>query len=871
MRVSNQRFIRFVIFVAALFWAFPAAADVSNDHSAPYIVVTSDNATPDSLPLKSTRAEVQIAGVMAHVTVTQVYENLGDIALEAVYVFPGSTDAAVFGMQMRIGDRVTKAKIEKRETARRLYEAAKSDGQTATLLEQHRPNVFQMNVANILPGDTVEVKLQYTELMRPKDGVYEFVYPAVVGPRYAGEQNTGETWHENSYAPAGASAPYGFGVQFAITTGVPLQGLSSPSHKISPAFDGTNSAHFALSDAHDGDRDFVLRYRLRGGSIETGLLRFEEGDENFFLLMVQPPKTTSIDDMPAREYVFIVDVSGSMAGFPLSVSKKLIANILGGLRAKDSFNLMFFAGGSYQLSPKSVPATKANVTRALRVLDEQRGGGGTNLVAALQSALKMPASESTSRTFVAVTDGFITADDSAFQMVRKNLGRANFFAFGVGSSVNRNLIRGLARAGLGEPFVALNGPDANKQAAKFRKLISSPMLTQVRAKFRGINAYDVVPKAIPDLFSDRPLLIFGKYRGKAKGSIEISGIAGRGKFHNSLQVDANAPVKANAGLRYLWARQRIAELSDRIALGESEELTRKVTSLGLSYNLLTRYTSFVAVDPKSRKIAGAPALVKQQLPSPSTINLGAPPPASPLPRGYHFSSSGAEILSEYIADANYSTDMFQRSSNHSAFTVDGTMLTSAARFATRDDRNEFSLPLSFRTGLSDSSELRIASTVYQRIEGKSHSPDLSVGAKLELPSLPMLRLAAVAALRTAFDKADPKQYQNTALLVAETRALGLGLRLNLGLGHLRLRDTKDDRFGFAYAAELSWATQLSRLVLQPYLGVTGLALKDGSESALEFGAVFQIGDDWGVGTEVQLGLTEASATATTGLFLRHRL
>ena len=139
------------------------------------------------MPLKSTSARVQIAGVIADVLVTQVYKNEGRETLEALYVFPASTRAAVYGMKMTVGKRVIEAQIQKREEARREYEQARDQGKSASLLEQQRPNVFQMNVANILPGDDIRVELRYTELLVPTDRVYEFVYPTVVGPRYSNQ------------------------------------------------------------------------------------------------------------------------------------------------------------------------------------------------------------------------------------------------------------------------------------------------------------------------------------------------------------------------------------------------------------------------------------------------------------------------------------------------------------------------------------------------------------------------------------------------------------------------------------------------------------------------------------------------------------
>ena len=178
---------------------------------SPYFMIPDGDPATDKIPLLSTSADVKIAGVIADVTITQVYKNEGERPIEAIYVFPASTRAAVYYMQMTIGERKIVAKIEERKKAREAYEEARNNGQSASLLEQERPNVFTMNVANIMPGDKILVEMSYTELLIPEGGVYEFVYPTVVGPRYSNNMedlasNT-DNWIRNPYTPEG-EAPY---------------------------------------------------------------------------------------------------------------------------------------------------------------------------------------------------------------------------------------------------------------------------------------------------------------------------------------------------------------------------------------------------------------------------------------------------------------------------------------------------------------------------------------------------------------------------------------------------------------------------------------------------------------------------------------
>ncbi len=613
-----------VLILAVLVATLLPQSEMGEDKTlSPYFVIVGEGET-EMLPLLSTSAEVDIAGVIADVTVTQVYKNDGEDPIEAIYVFPASTRAAVYGMEMRIGERTIVAEIKEREQARQEYEDAKAEGKSASLLEQQRPNVFQMNVANIMPGDRIEVELKYTELLVPEDGVYSFIYPTVVGPRYSETQAEDATdrdkWIANPFLEEGTMPTYDFDIDVNISAGLTIADISCETHTTSINYDGRDFARIDLSPLEEdgGNRDFVLNYRLKGGDIESGVLLYEGEDENFFLMMVQPPERVDEKQMPAREYIFIVDVSGSMHGFPLDISKELMKNLLGELRPQDRFNVLLFASGNTVMSESSLPATKDNVSKAMKIIDNQHGGGGTQLLPALKRALDLPGDDDISRTVVVVTDGYVSVEKEAFEIIRNNLNRANFFAFGIGSSVNRFIIEGMAHVGNGEPFVILNPEGAEEKAEKFRQYIATPVLTDIEIEYDGIDVYDIEPLKASDLLAERPLLVYGKYRGKANGKITVTGEGGRGEFEQSYDLSDIKPIDENSALKYLWARQRIRILGDFGQLGDN--VKEEVTELGLKYNLLTDYTSFVAIDSEIRNTSGDPTSVKQPLPLPQGVS-----------------------------------------------------------------------------------------------------------------------------------------------------------------------------------------------------------------------------------------------------------
>jgi Ca-activated chloride channel family protein len=597
----------------------------ANKTLSPYFFVKSDDPVVDQLPLKSTSADVKVVGVIADVIVTQIYKNEGKKPLEAIYIFPASTRAAVYGMKMTIGKRTIIAKIQERKEARRQYEEAKQQGKSASLLEQQRPNVFQMNVANILPGDVIQVELKYTELLVPTDGIYEFVYPTVVGPRYSNQSSEtalpSQRWVDNPYLHQAESPTYTFDIKTDLAAGLPIQNVACASHKVDIHYDGPSRATIKLdpTEKSGGNRDFILKYQLAGGKVQSGLLLSEGEKENFFLLMLQPPKRVIASQIPPREYVFIVDVSGSMHGFPLDISKKLLKDLIGNLRHTDKFNVLLFSGGSSLMSEQSLPATSENIQHAINLIEKQRGGGGTELLPALKRALSLTRSEGYSRSVVIATDGYVTVEEEVFDLIRKNLGDANMFTFGIGSSVNRHLLEGMARVGMGEPFVITKLEETREKAEKFRKMIESPVLTKIKVDFGKFSVYDVEPLSIPDVFADRPVIVFGKWRGKPAGEITLHGITSSGSYANKIDLREEKPFRSNSALQYLWARHRIALLSDYNSLRQNDERIKEVTQLGLTYNLLTAYTSFIAVDTEVRLVNGKAVTVKQPLPMPEGV------------------------------------------------------------------------------------------------------------------------------------------------------------------------------------------------------------------------------------------------------------
>ena len=579
------------------------------------------------LPLKTTQVQATIAGFIAEVTLTQVYANTGSTPIEAIYVFPGSTHAAVHGLEFRTEGRTIKAQIQEKAAAKAGYQRAKAAGKRTTLLEQHRPNVFQMSLANISPGAEIEVVLTYTEELQPTDRTYEFIFPGPVGPRYsrAPDGAAPETWVKNPHLAQGTVNPATLSFALNIHAGMPIENIACPTHDVHITFPDSQSAALTLlhsTTTDDTNHDLIVRYQLAGKKVATGLTLHEGEDENFFLLQVQPPAAPTSASIVPKDFLFVIDVSGSMNGFPLDTAKKLMRDLFADLRDDDLFNVLLFAGASQTFQPQSVAATAENLTQAADWIQRQSGGGGTELLPALQRALALPKDAFHSRSIILITDGFVDIEPDVFDLLSKRLNDANIFAFGIGSSVNRHLIEGIAHVGRGEPFIVTNPAEATTMAARLRKHLAAPVLAGLKVEVDGMEIYDLQPAILPDVFADRPIHLIGKYRGKPSGSLRLSGQAGHHPWNATIDIAAAATKHGttNPALRSLWAREKVRLLSDYARLSPTAERTREITTLGLTYSLLTDYTSFLAVDDSPQTLSAAATPVTQPSPLPQGVS-----------------------------------------------------------------------------------------------------------------------------------------------------------------------------------------------------------------------------------------------------------
>ncbi|MEG3927745.1 VIT domain-containing protein [Microcoleus sp. T3_D1] len=622
------------------------------------LFVKTPNTTPEQVfPLKQTEVKAKIAGNISRVEVVQKFENPFPESIEAVYVFPLPDEAAVDDMEIKIGSRIIKADIKRREEALEMYEQARKQGRSAGLLEQERDNIFTQSLANIKPGEKIEVTIRYTESLKFAGGDYEFVFPMVVGPRYIsgnstppnppllrggdsqfpplaregdsqfpplarggqGGVNTDADRINPPVLPPGTRSGHNIAVSVEIDAGVAIGDVRSTSHQITTDRRG-NIVQVQLANSDTiPNKDLILRYRVAGENTRSTVLTQSDQRGGHFATYLIPALNYQTNEIVPKDVVFLMDTSGSQKGEPLAKSKELMRRFIQGLNPNDTFTIIDFANTTQALSTTPLANTAENRQSAINYIEKLQANGGSELLNGIQAVMNFPAAATGRlRSIVLITDGYIGNENEVLALVKQSLKPGNrLYSFGVGGSVNRFLLNRLAEVGRGTSQVIRQDEPSAEAAEKFFREINRPVLTNIQISWEGMGEKpEIYPIAPPDLFASGPLVLFGKKTDRTNGQLRIRGTLAGGKAYEqvlpvnfaqsggrqreSTSVTATATDFGNPAVAQLWARSRIKDLMNQMFGGETKSLVEAVTNTALTYRLLSEYTAFVAVSEEVR-------------------------------------------------------------------------------------------------------------------------------------------------------------------------------------------------------------------------------------------------------------------------------
>jgi Ca-activated chloride channel homolog len=571
--------------------------------------------------------DVTVSGSIARVRVTQVFRNTSSDWMEATYLYPLPEEAAVDSLKMVVGQKVIIGEIKKREEARAIYETAKEEGKKAGLVEQQRPNMFSNSVANIGPGETVMVVIEYQMPLRQLDGTFAMRLPLVVGPRYVPPHST-TTTSAKTDADKITAAPVinpntddpinPVSIKIKLDTGYKAANINSPYHPVNvTGKDGQRVVELAQGQV-PADRDFELSWRSAESDPKVALYTQQLGNKSYVMASITPPVEDKKREIPTREMIFVIDNSGSMSGESMDQAKASLVNALSTLGPKDYFNVIRFDDTMTELFDRSIPATTEMVAKAITYAKSLEATGGTEMLPALKAALAGAATSTeikAVRQIIFLTDGSISNEKEMIEAIAADNGRSRVFMVGIGSAPNNYLMNRMSNMGRGTYTNISSTKDVTVKMERLIDMLSRPSVQDLSVTMNG-NAFDLTPKLLPDLYAGEPLILMGQ-GDKAEGSVTVSGRIGTRSWTQTVDFKTAmiSPSVAKA-----WARKRIDDIEADRALGNitNEAADAAVTAIGLEFSIVTSMTSLVAVDQTPSRPAGVP-LKEADLP----INLPA--------------------------------------------------------------------------------------------------------------------------------------------------------------------------------------------------------------------------------------------------------
>lgn len=576
----------------------------------------------------ATDVEIVVSGLVARARVSQRFSNESDLWLEGVYVFPLPEMAAVDRLQLTVGERRIEGQIQERARAKRTYQKAKSAGKTASLLEQERPNLFTTAVANIGPREAIEITLEYQQTLRYEKGEFELRFPMTLTSRYipgaVPDAARITPWMLHPDGPV--TNP--LDLRVVLDAGFPLERISSVTHRLDVEQADEDRYEVWVSGVA-ADRDFVLRWRPeRGHELRAALFSEERDGEHYVLLMLLPPDEEASASRIPREAIFVIDTSGSMGGASIEQAREALHVALERLDPEDTFNVIAFDDRPQPLFAASEPASFSQLRRAHRFVDRLEASGGTEMMAALERALHDPGEEGYRlRQVVFITDGSIGNETQLFSAIQRELGRTRLFTIGIGSAPNSYFLNRAAVFGRGTAIAIASQDEVRERMEDLFARIESPVLSDLEVQWN--DEVEMWPARVPDLYAGEPLMVTARL-SRFVGEVRLRGRRGDRPFEVSLPLSPGAPER---GVHKLWARRKIAYwMGQRSAGVDAKEVREQVLAVAVEHEIVSRYTSLVAVDVTPRRPASV-AVCRTQLAN--HVPAGSDPSRVPgvLPQG----------------------------------------------------------------------------------------------------------------------------------------------------------------------------------------------------------------------------------------------
>jgi len=599
------------------------------------------------LKVKSIKISTKINDQVATTHIEQVFENDTPFVLEGVYFFPLPENVSITEFAMWDGDKRLVGEVRSKEEARRIYDSIVRSRRDPALLEYAGRNLFQASIFPIQPHSDKKIELTYSQVLTGENGTVGYRYPLGTGWRANGftpppprpVPMPGPRREVDRQIPPPRTAPGSISAEVEIVSRVPIKSIYSPSHEIEVKRDGERKVRLSFETrAWSAQPDFQLFYNFSEQDFGVSLLTFREpGKDGYFLLLVSPKAQLNEREVVAKDVVFVLDTSGSMAeDNKMDKAKAALRHGVSSLDARDRFNIISFAGEEHLMSERLIAGNDAGKKDAREFIERMKATGGTNINDALAAAYKQIQSNDRPQLIVLITDGQPTVGETQPKRILENVKQkknasVRLFTFGVGYDVNTLLLDALANDNRGTVGYIEPNEDLEVKVSNFFAKVNHPVLNDVKLDWGGVQTELVYPRSMPDIFHGSQLVLVGRYRAGSKDKLRL-GLTGQvnGRERRFTYENLSFPEKQteNEFLPHLWAMRRVGYLLDQIrANGESKEVRDEIVELGTRYGIVTPYTSYLVLEPGMR-VAGMPGAVSETV----TVSPGRrsqePKPAS---------------------------------------------------------------------------------------------------------------------------------------------------------------------------------------------------------------------------------------------------
>jgi len=569
------------------------------------------------IPQLDTDISIDIQGMVSSTIMEQKFINNSDKPIEAMYVFPLNHHAAIHDMYFIIDNRIVRSQIEEKKEAKKQYNQAKKEGKRTSLLKQERPNIFTQSIANIMPNDTIMVRIKYVEELTYENQEFELRLPLAITPRYTmGNTEPGvniktgnlkkiSTSVEDSkniqpsFIPPTMPSSRGVSINIDLDAGLLIKNATA-SHKIIKEKISDKKMKIRLSnDQIIADQDFIFKYKVAEKNEPQITTFFSEKDgEDYYMIMAIPPDPKKNKSYIPKEMTFVLDVSGSMNGNNIKYAKMSVLEALDKLDTRDYFNIIAFDDNSYHFKYNPILATEENILEGMNFIDELKGGGGTQALPALAWALDEQHNPDFMKMIVFISDGALGYENEVFKLLDSSLKDSRIFSINIGYSPNSFLLEKIAKMSRGSNIYIRYPNDIINEIGTLIDKINSPIVSDIKIKLD--NNADLYPNPINDLYHNEPILVFGK-SDDLKNKITIEGKTSRGEYKETFRIKKRK-LKEHTSIPVLWARKKIESLMDDYRLQYSktsqkkDDLKKQIIQISKKYNVLSKFTSFIAIE-----------------------------------------------------------------------------------------------------------------------------------------------------------------------------------------------------------------------------------------------------------------------------------